>query len=563
METRNLSGQLSTNSQTRHALNGRDFKGMIGSARIWLGHHQEIVNALNVFPVPDGDTGTNMYLTMQAAWREINQSDETDISLMSQAVAQGALMGARGNSGVILSQILRGLAHSFRNHEQITSQDLVFGLRLATDTAYKGVVKPVEGTILTVIREAADAAQRAVAVDQDLHFVFGRTVQAAADAVERTPSMLDVLAKAGVVDSGGKGLFYILEGMYRALRGDTVEQAEVVAVIPTKETVPLDPFNLPPVHYGFDVQFLIWGTDLDVAFIRHNIGQMGECPLVDGSATMVKVHVHHPDPSIPLAFGLSQGFVTDVVVENMDAMAVMGNVPQDVGLYTSPVVKTYADTVAGVGVIAVAPGPGLREVFASLGAGGVVSGGQTMNPSTQDLLEAIRALPSDEIILLPNNSNIILAAQQARDMSSKQVEVVPSRTVPQGISAMLAHNMQADLAENASIMSRALSNVDTGEVTVAIRDASIDGVEVRAGDVIGLLNDTLSTKGETPEEVVHLLLTQMDAREAEIITVYYGEPVGLEAAQALGEEISQTYPDQHVEIVVGGQPYYHYIISTE
>lgn len=560
-------------------LDGQQFKEMMWAGYAWLEQHKEVVNLLNVFPVPDGDTGTNMVLTMKAAWNEINESAEDDVGRMAQAVAQGALMGARGNSGVILSQILRGLAHVFRHKPSITAQDLVVGLRRGSETAYKGVVKPVEGTILTVIREAADAGQRALAVDKDMEFVLSRTVQAARESVERTPSLLPVLAKAGVVDSGGKGLSLILEGMLQGFRGQAVEPqplsmdgigpvlAGPIEIVAGTER--LDPYNLPQLRYGFDVQFLIWGRNLDVTAIRDHVVEMGECPLVEGNSTLVKVHVHVPDPSKPLAYGLSQGFLTDIVVENMDAMVAAGRFPDDVnGSDQGPadvpaVVAAPEEVPSAIGVIAVVPGHGLREVFESLGVGAVVSGGQTMNPSTQELLQAIEALPNEGVVVLPNNSNVILAAQQAQQLAHKQVEVVPTRTVPQGISALLAVNMQASLEENVAAMERAMTEIDTGEVTVAVRAASVDGIDVRPGDVIGLLNDTLTTKGETPEQVVLLLLGQMDAHLAEIITVYYGDQIEPAQAEALGAEIGAIYADQDVEVLAGGQPHYHYIVSSE
>lgn len=538
---------------------------MIWAAYVWLEQHRETVNALNVFPVPDGDTGTNMYLTMRAAWREIADTDEPRVDRVAQAVAQGALMGARGNSGVILSQILRGMAHAFRNKQEITAEDLALGLRRGSDTAYKGVVKPVEGTILTVAREAAEAAQRAAIVDRDLRFVLDHTVQAANLSVERTPSLLPVLAKAGVVDSGAKGLYYILEGMLRSLKGEELELKRIAPAEAPPAAVTIDPFNLPPVRYGFDVQFLIWGTNLDVGKIRQRMVEIGDFALVEGGPTLVKVHVHVFDPSVPLAFGYSQGFLTDIVVENMDAMAAAGHVPEDVKdmLSTAPPAVQMSEPIGDIGVIAVAPGEGLRQVFQSLGAGAVVSGGQTMNPSTEELLQAIEALPTPEVILLPNNSNVILAARQAQQLATKRVEVVPSRTVPQGISALLAFNLQANLADNVAQMTRALERIATGEVTTAVRDASVEGVEVRAGDIIGLLNDVLTTKGKTAEEVVKLLLAQMHAHQAEVITLYYGAEVTAEAAQALGNEIERLYPDQEVEVIFGGQPHYHYIVSAE
>jgi hypothetical protein len=542
---------------------------MIAAGYAWLERHKETVNALNVFPVPDGDTGTNMFLTMRAAWREIDHSDEEDISRVAQAVAQGALMGARGNSGVILSQILRGMAHAFRHKPAITAHDLAHGLRQGSDTAYKGVVKPVEGTILTVIRQAADAAQKAAAVEDNVEFVLAHTVQAAGEAVEQTPSLLPVLAKAGVVDSGGKGLFYILEGMYRGLRGEPVTPPSEAPAAAPQQGVALDPFNLPPVRFGFDVQFLLWGANLPVDAIRRWMIEHGDFALVEGSPTLVKVHVHVFDPSAPLAYALKQGFITDVVVENMDAMAAAGQVPDDVKdeLSTAPGATTLlAEHLGPIGLVAVAPGPGLAEVFESLGVGGIVSGGQTMNPSIQELLEAIDAVPTDEVILLPNNSNVIMAAQgaaQEAEQRGKRVAVIPSRTAPQGISALLAFNLQASLEDNIATMTRALAAIDTGEVTVAVRNAEIDGFSVQAGEVIGLLNDVLTTSGVSPEQVVFNLLVQMNAGQAEIITVYYGEQVDAGTARDLGASIAAAYPDQEIEVIAGGQPHYHYILSTE
>jgi hypothetical protein len=446
---------------------------------------------------------------------------------------------------------------------------LAHGLHQGSETAYKGVVKPVEGTILTVIRQAADAAQKAAAVEDDLDFVLAHTVQAASEAVEQTPSLLPVLARAGVVDSGGKGLFYILEGMHRGLRGEPVTPPAETSTTAAPQAIALDPYNLPPIRYGFDVQFLLWGTNLDVAAIRRWMIENGDFALVEGSETLVKVHVHVFDPSAALAYGLQQGFITDVVVENMDAMAAAGMVPEDVKEELStarPTMPLLAEHLGPIGVVAVAPGPGLAEVFESLGVGGIVSGGQTMNPSIQELLGAIETLPAEEIILLPNNSNVIMAAQgaaQEAQRRGKRVEVIPSRTAPQGISALLAFNMQANLDDNIATMTRALSAIDTGEVTVAVRDAQIDGLEVKAGDVIGLLNDTLTTHGASSQEVVFNLLAQMDAGQAEIITVYYGDLIDAATAETLGEQIAASYPGQEVEVIAGGQPHYHFILSTE
>ncbi len=589
--------------QPSPALDGAAYLGLLQAGLAWLDRHHEIVNALNVFPVPDGDTGTNMLLTMRSACQEIAPESSLSVSEVARAAAHGALMGARGNSGVILSQILRGMARSLDNEETLTGPRLAAALTEGSRIAYKGVNRPVEGTILTVIREASAAAENAAELDGDLRFILARTVHAADEAVANTPNLLPVLAQAGKVDSGGKGLFFILEGMYRALIGEAAPEVATPA-LQAQAPAPSSPAaarpskgqrELPPLVYGFDVQFLVEGKNLDVNAIREHVTAMGDCPLVGGDADLVKVHVHVANPGIPLAYAVSLGFVTDVVVENMDDM----HIPEMPAGY-DPVPPRFAataataarlcppaedsppepviETVEGPAVVAVAPGPGLAGVFRSLGAHLIVAGGQTMNPSTQELFEAIRRAPSSEVVVLPNNANVIMAAQQAQELigAEKAVAVVPSKSIPQGISALLALNPRAELDRNALAMTHALDHVQTGEVTVAVQDAHFDppasdspepqggaSVHVQAGDVIGLLNDTLTAKGASSEEVVGQLLDQMDAGSLEVITLYYGQPVTAEQAEALSAELSARYPDQEFEIVNGGQPFYHYIISAE
>ena len=550
------------------------------------------MNALNVFPVPDGDTGTNMLLTMKSACREISDDRTGSVGDVAKAAAHGALMGARGNSGVILSQILRGMSKSLSEEHVLTGSAFAAALAEGSRIAYKGVNRPVEGTILTVVREAAaaaeaEAAQTGLGAGADLTSVLGRAVVAADRAVANTPNLLPVLAQAGKVDSGGKGLFFILEGMYRELTGLGVSEEGRPAVAaeggPAPAAAPRPAKGqreLPALVHGFDVQFLVEGPSLDITAIRDRITAMGDCPLVEGDESLVKVHVHVPNPGVPLAYAVSLGFVTDVVVENMDDMSI-----PDMPAGYDPVPPRFAseaipaktaeplptagcDTanVEGIGIIAVAPGEGLAKVFKSLGAHCIVSGGQTMNPSTQDLLEAIRAFPVADVLLLPNNGNILMAATQAQALASsegKNVAVVPSKSIPQGISALLALNPHGDLAHNATAMTSASRQVQTGEVTNAVQNALFDEIEVASGDVIGLLNDTLTAKGATPEAVVGQLLDQMHADSLEVITLYYGKPVKGEEAEALRNVLGERYPDQEIEVVEGGQPFYHYIISAE
>jgi DAK2 domain fusion protein YloV len=482
---------------------------------------------------------------------------------------------------VILSQILRGMAKSLAETAVLTGPAFAAALAEGSRIAYKGVNKPVEGTILTVVREASAAAEAAVRVDEELTFALAEAVAAADKAVANTPNLLPVLAQARKVDSGGKGLFFILEGIYRDLAGISAEPttpAVIPAAAPAEPRAMKGKRELPPLVHGFDVQFLVEGPRLDVAAIRDAITAMGDCPLVEGDETLVKVHVHVPNPGAPLSYAISLGFVTDIVVENMDDMH-LPDMPKgydplpprfeaDLTPETtaSETVGCETDNIEGPGVIAVAPGAGLAKVFRSLGTHCIISGGQTMNPSTQDLLEAIRRLPVADVLILPNNGNILMAASQAQALAQaegKSVEVIPCKTIPQGISALLALNPHAGLAQNAAAMSQAARHPQTGEVTVAVQNARFDGIEVQAGEIIGLLNDTLTCKGTEPAEVAADLLEQMGASELEVITLYYGEPVTAAQANALRDALGALYPDQEIEVVEGGQPFYHYIISAE
>ncbi len=574
-------------------IDGVRWRDLLNAGLTWLERHHEIVNALNVFPVPDGDTGTNMLLTMKSACREITDEQVRAVGTVAKAAAHGALMGARGNSGVILSQILRGISRSLDDQTSLSGRTFAEALAEGSRIAYRGVNRPVEGTILTVVREAAAAAESAAQLEDDLRFVLARTVRAADEAVANTPKLLPVLAQAGKVDSGGKGLFFILEGIQRGLLGEMAEAPQAAAEAAGAEGARIGAAaaprpakgqrELPKLVYGFDVQFLVEGKGpLDVAAIREHITAMGDCPLVEGDEQLVKVHVHVPDPGIALTYAVSLGFVTDVVVENMDDMSIpempAGYDPLPPRFETaldtlqvepSPAVaaeETFTGPIEGPGIVVVAPGDGLSQVFRSMGAHVVISGGQTMNPSTQDLLEGVRKLPVAEIIILPNNGNIVMAAGQAQALAAqegKNAVVVPSKSVPQGISALLSLNPHASLDTNVRAMQAALKSVETGEVTVAVQDAAFDGIQVHAGDVIGLLNDTLTTTGPDAASVAATLLEQMHAADLEVITLYYGAPVTEGDALALQEVLRDRYPDQEIEVVAGGQPFYHYIISAE
>ena len=543
----------------RYVVDGQGFKRLVRAGLAWLQRHQTAINALNVYPVPDGDTGTNMVLTMRSAWAEIEDSPEHNVGRVAHQMAHGALMGARGNSGVILSQIWRGFARSLDDKAVLQADDLADACQEASATAYKGVVKPVEGTILTVAKAVADTAERAVEQTDNLMRVLERMVFSAHEAVVLTPSLLPVLEEAGVVDAGGQGLFIILEGMLRYLRGEMVGGD-------VELTGSVDLLSEGVAHgamgYEYDVQFLVVGDDLDVDAIRNRISEMGDSALAVGDPTTVKVHVHVSDPGVPISYGASVGSIRDVVVEDMQAQ--YQDFVVDHERRSPPSISAGSSQAIGdIGVVAVVPGEGLARVFQSLGVGAVVRGGQTMNPSTKDLLEAIENVPTDQVVVLPNNSNVIMAAEQSRELSKKEVVVLRTRFVPEGIAALLALNYQADLESNVRGMTRAMEDVETGEITFATRSATVNGVEVADGEVIGLHNGELTVTGPNVEDVARELLGEMNSADREIITLYYGEDVSEEEAHALAELLEEDCPDQDIEVIQGGQPHYLYIISVE
>ena len=545
-------------------VDGQGLKRLVEASLLWLRYHQPGINALNVFPVPDGDTGTNMLLTMQGAWHEIEHSPEENVGKVAQLVAHGALMGARGNSGVILSQLWRGFARSLDSKPKFNADDLTHAVREASETAYKGVLKPVEGTILTVSRAVADATEMARREDDDLLLILEHIVTAAKEAVANTPNLLPVLKQAGVVDSGGQGLAVILEGMLRYLHGESLESDRAVeAAIDLKEKIPPDAaVDAGDVAqgYSYDVQCIIKGHNMNVEEARVKIGELGLSTLVVGDAETIKVHVHVPRPSVVLAYAETIGRLHDVVVEDMAAQYqqyLLGR--------TAPPIQAPAYNVeqGDIATLAVVPGDGLTRVFQSLGTTAIVPGGQTMNPSTQDFVKLLDAIPVDQAILLPNNSNVVMAARQAAEICRKHVVVVPTKTIPQGIAAMLAFNEQRSLEVNAQAMEAATHHVLTGEITTATRAIEYNGVSVEEGHIIGLLNDELTAANDTVKETLFTLLDQMDAKDLEIVTLYYGNNVIAAEAETIGAAIHEKYSNLEVEIVEGGQPHYDYIISAE
>jgi DAK2 domain fusion protein YloV len=546
--------------------NGQQLRKMAHAGLLWLDHNHEEVNALNVFPVPDGDTGTNMLLTMRSAYKQIQNNQNTHVGKVASDLSHGALMGARGNSGVILSQIWRGLAKPLKEKESFNADELAEALRSAADTAYGGVMRPVEGTILTVIRSGADEAANAVEITKDLRFVLARVIGSCQQTLEKTPDMLPILKQAGVVDSGGQGLVYILEGMLKYAKGElslepvsTSRTATAVADAPAQAHAVPDGGNL---EFPYDVQFILMGQDLNVIEVRNNIDAMGDSTVVVGDETTIKVHIHVADPGEPLTYGSSLGKITDVVVENMQMQMeeIVGEEQAGNGSAPPPFIEVEPGQI---GVIAVAAGEGLANIFRSLGVAYVVNGGQTNNPSTEEIFQAIQDVPTDKIIILPNNKNIFLASEAARDLSPKQVSVIPTRTIPQGFGAMLYHDPDGDLGETTEAMAESLDHVATGEITQATRTVTIDDVEVHEGEILGLVNGRLCTSGASLTEVLEKLLADMEMDERELLSLYYGSDINESEAQEVASQIESLYPDVEIEVLPGGQAHYFYILGAE
>ncbi len=544
---------------------GQDLKKAILAGAAWLEEHREAINALNVFPVPDGDTGSNMAATMKSAIRTIATSDETSAGAIASRVAHDALLGARGNSGVILSQTLRGLAVGLNNKQTFTAQDLAEAFRQASTMAYRAVIKPVEGTILTVVRESADAAVRSAERGDDLVAQMQEVVTAARQAVARTPEQLPTLKQAGVVDAGGQGFCTILEGVARYMRGESGNVGSGVAIATQPAAAPAVKKGRVTVEeeFGYEVVFLVHGEKLDVEKIRQTIIDMGGVStVVAGDEQLLKVHTHTLTPGKILDYGVSLGSLQDINIENLQAQSLT---------YAAASAAEHADelppesepTQLQIATVAVVSGTGFEKVFEGLRVNAIVSGGQTMNPSIEELLAAVEKLSARQVIILPNNSNVILSAQQVVGLTQKEVYVVPSKTLPQGIAALLSFNYEADFATNCEAMTEAIGHIQTVEITTAVRSVQLGGVNVREGDYIGVINGHLAVAGQQIERVIQDTLLRMQVVNYEVVTLYYGSDVTIEQAQETASAIKAHYSQLEIEVVDGGQPYYAYILSLE
>ncbi|MBI2863431.1 MAG: DAK2 domain-containing protein [Chloroflexi bacterium] len=535
-----------------HHCDGAGLKRAMQAATAWLEKNASAINSLNVFPVPDGDTGSNMLLTMQSTMKAVAASTDGDVATVGRDLAHGALMGARGNSGVILSQILRGFAQGLDRRQTIDCESLAAALAEASATAYKAVSKPVEGTMLTVVRETADAARVAASQTTDLVVVLEAICAAARASVARTPYLLRVLRDAGVVDAGGQGLYVILEGILRYLRGE-LEEEVMIELAPEATAAPRAAGATgDDAPYGYCTEFLLEGQDLPLDRMRERITALGDSALVVGDGSLVRVHVHTFDPGAALSYATSIGVLRQVKVENMQDQH------RDFLAAFAPAKRTD-----GLATVAVVVGKGLSEVFTSLGASAIVPGGQSMNPSTEELLAAVESVRSDRVILLPNNKNVVATAAQIPSLTTKEIRVVPTQTIPQGIASLMALNAELSFEDNAAVMCRAGDSVRTIEVTRAVRAAAVNGLQICEGQIIGLLDGELLSAGEDSTQVIGHLLERASAAAGEVITVYWGADIGTAEAEGTAKFIRAGYPGQQVELIEGGQPHYHYIISVE
>lgn len=536
-----------------------------------LTNHKEEVNALNVYPVPDGDTGTNMGLTIKSAVKNIN--DGMTVKEICSTISRGALMGARGNSGVILSQILRGFTLSLQNTTEIKAEDIAAALNKGVEIAYKSVLKPVEGTILTVSRKAAEAALSAAETAQSIDEVLKAAIEAGKIALEHTPDLLPVLKEAGVVDAGGRGFLYILEGGLAALRGEEITASAPEELVVKDKTVAFSAeFQETDIKFHYCTELMIHNAKEDHEYVRKHITEAvdGDSLVCVGDEGIIKVHYHSNDPGKIISFALTIGELFDIKVENMKEQMAREAAEKraleeknGAAVPAAPEVPKASEPKKKCAVIAVSSGDGISEIFKGLGADEVISGGQTMNPSAEDILNSIEKVNAEEYVILPNNSNIILAAQQVVSICDAPVAVVPSKYMTQGLSALMMFNAEAGAEENAEAMSDVLEDVQNGEITFAVRDTVADGIEIKADDILVLLNGKIVAAEKSVNDGIFSLLDKMEMEDASLLTLYYGSDISEEEAEALREKLEETYGDLEIELYRGGQPLYYYLISLE
>ncbi|SDJ02744.1 DAK2 domain-containing protein [Salimicrobium halophilum] len=547
-------------------LDGQTFAAMVLQGSRYLSKNAQMIDALNVFPVPDGDTGTNMNLSMTSGQEEVKNVTSNHAGDVAKALAKGLLMGARGNSGVILSQLFRGFSKSLESKETITTGDYAAAMRQGVETAYKAVMKPVEGTVLTVAREASEEAEKAAEEEAEFIPFLERVVKAAKKSLDRTPELLPVLKEVGVVDSGGQGFLTIYEGFLSNLKGEEAPEADTSVsmddmVSAEHHKLNQDFMETADIHYGYCTEFMVKfeedklaETPYDEEAFREDLSEFGDSLLVVSDEELIKVHVHVEEPGRALSLGQQYGRLTNIKIENMREQ------------HTSIVgeTKSPAKEKSDYGIVTVAMGDGVKKLFESLGASVVIEGGQTMNPSTQDLSKAIERAHAKQVLILPNNKNIIMSAEQAADLSEDHVAVVPSKTIPQGMSAMLGYSPDLSLEENKQTMTSMMEDVKTGQVTYAVRDTSFEGMTIEKDHFMGIFDGDITVSHPERLDVAKGLLSEMiDQEEDEILTVIYGEEVTEEELAEVKDYIEAEFEEMEIEIHEGGQPIYSFIFSVE
>lgn len=537
-------------------IEGKMLRDMFVSGANNLQNHKELVDKLNVFPVPDGDTGTNMSLTISYAMKELAKVENDSITEIGKSLSKGSLMGARGNSGVILSQIIRGFSKSIEGKEQISTEDLAKAFKNGSDTAYKAVIKPIEGTILTVVRESGEYAIKAAKKEKDLLKFLEMVIDEANKSLERTSELLKNLKEAGVVDSGGKGLVLIYEGMYEALKGNPIKAKDLNDSNVSEVKQAGTSINTEDIKFCYCTEFILESNSISDTEIRDIMLKYGDSLAVVGDEGIIKVHVHTNDPGLVLQDALKHGQLVTIKIENMKLQHENILVGDTDEIAQSVEEKEY-------GFIATSMGEGLAKIFKDFGVDYIIEGGQTMNPSTEDFMKAIDSINAKNIFIFPNNSNIIMAANQAKELSDKNIIVIPTKNTPQGFTALVNFNADASVEENEQALMESLTMVKSGQVTFAVRDTVMNDVEVKEGNIIGIAESKLMDAGDSVDEITTSLVEKLVDEDSAIITLFYGEDVTEEDANNLRDELEEKFEDLDIELYYGGQPLYYYLISVE
>ncbi|HSQ89671.1 DAK2 domain-containing protein [Romboutsia sp.] len=537
-------------------IDGKQLREMFVSGANNLQNHKDLVDKLNVFPVPDGDTGTNMSLTISYAMKELSKVQDNSITEIGKSLSKGSLMGARGNSGVILSQIIRGFAKSIEGKEKISTEDLAKALKNGSDTAYKAVIKPIEGTILTVVRESGEYATLSYKKENDIVKFLEMVIKEANESLNRTPQLLKALKEAGVVDSGGKGLVLIYEGMYAALKGNPIQIKHSSSVDVSNVDVLTNQINTDDIKFSYCTEFILESKTIDDTQIRNMMMKYGDSLAVVGDEGVIKVHVHTNDPGLVLQDALKYGQLATIKIENMKVQ------------HENLVIEAKDEAASSVeekefGFIATSMGDGLARIFKDFGVDHIIEGGQTMNPSTEDFMKAIETINAKNIFIFPNNSNIIMAANQAKELSEKNIIVIPTKNTPQGFTALVNFNGDATIEENEKAMMSSLGLVKSGQVTFAVRDTVMNDIEVNEGNIIGIAEGQLLGAGDCIDEITSNLVEKLVDEDSAIITLFYGEDVSEDDANKLRDQLEEKFEDIDVELYYGGQPLYYYLISVE